>query len=431
MHEHAFECVIIIILSRIISIIFNILTIIYIRHDLHKLDKYINNWSSYPISYINTKTDDTSVYSLIDSDFYGTLTYCDCTNSTNSKFKGEIYLDKCTIEQGKSNCIIVPGIPKKSIINWRGKILEKSTSPFFNYFDYIEKKYWENCTQVIGYVDTKNNTLCKNTIYGSPISYIKIIKNDKISQNNSSNRIINLDDNYTLYWGNDNGRIIVDVIIGQDKNGICIDKDEGIFSMNEMFYNRKKGKPKCEKIISNKKYDNRYNLIDNGPIDTEKFFKENKIDNYSYLKEDINDLKLYTVSYFGIDSKCFKFFKKGDFKNNTISDYLMKFFLVICLYIEIYLIYFIFSTVPQGIWSPFEKKKYFSNNLNITIILICSLVIHYINFYNYSRYKSYNCFDEIIKIDYDEFVFPLNISKIFLWISIIVNLISFLACYYL
>ena len=88
------------------------------------------------------------------------------------------------------------------------------------------------------------------------------------------------------------------VKISQDKDGICVSDNEGIFSQNSYEFNRKKGSSLCSNLIGGNKIDSRYYKIDNDSYNYIQLLKDHEINKYSYLNLSENDsVSLYAVSY--------------------------------------------------------------------------------------------------------------------------------------
>ena len=427
MVDCAGECLITILVCLILNIIFLILANKNVKFDGNLIiNTYKNNWNLSPITDIEvSKNGKCENEYFLYSKYYGSKTFCDCTYSTNKEYKGNIYNDLCEIEQGKANCSIIIKTPEKKLNNWKGKILcIKRINKILNYnylfYMNIEKSKCDSNQSII--IDTNKTSLCKSDIGILPISYIEILKKDEIPKDiNSIN--ISLDENYNLYYSKTyfQGKFLIDIKITQDENGICVNKDEGIFSVNEKICNNKIGSPICKTIINNQKIDNRYYLIDKEPIDSIKFLNDNNINNYPCLDISNKKVHLYGINYYGMNIECIK--KLNNLNHMSFGTII--FLLYFAFYFNIFILVTVFFTIPGGPWDK-NTKIYFIIIVSIgTIVVIISYIFLKVKI---SSIKEYNlCFDDILKNDFYGCFDNLEVSKIFCLIIIGIYVLSIFA----
>ena len=394
-------------LSTIAGFVLLILICCFLKFNPESLDKYKYNWNLSPISSIEIRDTECKgdEYSLINNTFYGTFDYCDCTNSTENKYKGKDYLDVCEKEQGEAKCSTIVGQNKTQILKWRNKyICAKKMSK--NYSDFIELR--EGSESKIK-IDTESNGMYKKVDE-------KVISSIEIKKKNSE--ILNqeckdLDDEYQIcYTNGDEGNATVEVIISQDKNGICISENEGVFSENEFKYNRKKGSKSCVQSNSGKYIDLRYQNIDKNNYSYISLLKENKIEKYSYLNLTENDtVSLYAINYFGIKKNCFDGKQKVDFLFEKKITAVQVLSIISCVFAGFFALFTTISSISED-WNGDTDgiHKFFAGFIGILIVI--SEIILFVRTSDQAYFYTNNCFDDITFESYWKMYWHIWISKI-------------------
>lgn len=207
---------------------------------------------------------------FISNGFEGTVNGCDCSNITsfgiysflgieNSK---DIFRRRCSANDTIVGCQNIPEIsssPFRKLGN-QHLCIKRGILNFYNYsklaFNSTEECpfNFKNC----GIIDTNNNKLCLPNNYECPINELLYIRNKKdLKEYSGKNYKIHhfgkdIETDY-LVFTNENtlGRIIVDLEMTENPNGICIDRQ------NESKY---KGYPLDKKFIKNpnKVYSDKY-----------------------------------------------------------------------------------------------------------------------------------------------------------------------------
>ena len=290
-----------------LNIIFLITVLFFYNEDHTILEKFKKNWEQKPIIDIKLNNNCTNESSLISSKLYGHSTYCNCSNKTN--LNNKIYNNSCTKEDENLGCKTYNKLNESDLFYYRGnKICIERGNESYHYF-ISNKKYQMKNLSIIGIVDTFNTSYgYLNTTYLYPITNLNIVNQTNVNLTiyNTYNKI-KLDNNSYLIYNrnfsnNKSNDIVVDVEISfNDK--ICSNPNEGIFSINNFEFNNNKGEENCKNIISNKKYDNDYKLIDS--YSAEKFFKDNNISDYDYLNIKNKSINLHTIKYYGIKKECY------------------------------------------------------------------------------------------------------------------------------
>ena len=405
-----------------LNIIFLIITLFFYNEEHTILQKFKKNWEQKPI--IDIKIDCTNQTSLISSKLYGHSTYCNCTNKNNSNNK--IYNNSCLKEDEKLGCKTYNKLNESDLFYYRGKKLcIERANESYHYFISNEILQMKNLS-IIGIVDTFNTSYgFLNNTYLYPITNLHIVNQTNINLPiyNTYNKIP-LNENYYLiynknYSSNINNNIVVDVEISfNDK--ICSNPNEGIFSKNNFKFNNNKGEENCKNIISNKKYDNDYKLIDS--YSAEKFFKDNNISDYDYLNIKNKSINLFTMNYYGIKKECYKELEvKKVFEKNYDYNVIKISILIMIIW---YLI-FIFLIIKQ--------VKYIINDIvgflfiNIVLQLLIGL-FGYSSIAPFLLYKS-NCVGGIVIEWFKKCFFNINIAFYFYSFGFICNFIIMLIVY--
>ena len=338
-----------------LNILFLIITLFFYKEDHTILEKFKKNWEQKPIIDIQINNNCKNyTSSLISSKLYGHLTYCNCTNKNNSNNK--IYKNSCSKEDENLNCKTYNKLNERDLFYYRGnKICIKRGNESYHYFISNEKLQMKNLS-TIGIVDTFNTSYgYSNKNYLYPITDLHIVNETNVNLNiYNKYKKIQLDNNYYLIYNQNysnkiNNDIVVDVEISfNDK--ICSNPNEGVFSRNNFEFNNNKGEENCKTIISNKKYDNDYKLIDS--YSAEQFFSDNKIKDYDYLNIKNKSINLYTINYYGIKKECYKelqvrkvFIKNYDYKVIKISIIIMIIWYLIFIFLIIKEVNFLINDI--------------------------------------------------------------------------------------
>ena len=385
-----------------------------------KLNIEFKNWQKSPISDIIVNDSEClgGYEPLINSNYSGILTYCDCTNSTNKEYKGKIFLDICEKEQGIANCRIVPGEEEKEIKKWRGKFIcvKRLNTDYHNHIykiNEINKCMDDQDT----YVDTEKNKICGDLYYGA-INYIEI--NYTNSTKPDGVEKIKLDDNYSLFYSKNylHGNLIVDVKLTSN-DGICVSSDEGIFSYNNKYISRHKGNPTCNITIKDNKYDNRYKLMDEN-VNFIETLNDNNIKKYDYILNisKSHTLKLYTIPYIGIKKDCYQDIDLLELFSEGII------FNQICCFVNfiisgIITFYFIICFISCHLSNSSDSFIRILSLLNCFIYIICEYFL-YRKTFSYSIFHSFDCIDEISYYHYWEMYSDIWMSKKYIGANIVI-----------
>lgn len=412
---------IILTISVIVAFVLLIVTCSLLKYNPESLEKYKDNWSKTPIKEIKIIDDNKcpiNYVPLINTTFYGTIDHCNCTYSNSKKYKGKNFPDVCEKEYGETNCTTIIGQNKTLIHKWRKKIIcvQHMDSTKYNYNKFIKNN---NCVSNIS-VDSQNNSFCNDGSTQIPISYLVIKK----KYESSDIPCEDLDDEYKICYSKNNnkGFIIVDVKISQDKDGICVSDNEGIFSQNSYEFNRKKGSSLCSNLIGGNKIDSRYYKIDNDSYNYIQLLKDHEINKYSYLNLSENDsVSLYAVSYFGIKEKCFKERQIVDvlFEKKITAVQVLCIFS--CVFSASLAIFTTISSITED-WSSDTDgvHKFFCGFIGI--LLIIAEIILFVRTSEQSNL--YDCFDQITFVSYWEMYWHIWISKILIGIIIAIYTIN-------
>ena len=407
-------------ISTIAGFVLLILTCCFLKFNPESLDKYKDNWNLSPIKNItikNNKCEESNYeYPLINSTFYGTFDYCDCSYSNVSKYKGKDFLDVCEKKYGEANCSTIVGQNKTQITKWRNRSICVHKMKDKNYDSLLGRTYYRTNISV----DTEKNIFYKKEKDEEiPISSIEIKKK---TTNTINNEICeDLSDNYQLCYNKSEnaGNVIVDIKISQDKNGICISDNEGIFSENEFKYNRKKGSFSCQQRSGNIT-DDRYFKIDKDNYSYISLLTENGINKYSYLNLTNNDkVSLYGINYFGMKPSCFE--KK--IKVSVLFEKKITAVQVLCIISCVFSGFFALFTTISSISQDWNSEsdgihKFFAGFISILIII--AEIVLFIKTSNQAYFYSNNCFDDITFKSYWEMYWHIWISKILIGCCILI-----------
>ena len=406
----------------------SILIVKYLRYRPEKFFPEQSNWRKTPISDIIISDDKCPLNyePLIESIYGGIYTYCDCTNSTNKKYKGKIFLDICEKEQGNANCTINIGEEGTIINKWRGKIIcvKRLTNKFY-YEDYIYRENKTSCNEYLNnYVDTEKNRQCKN-MFNDAINYLEI--NYKNLHKNESDMIkeLQLNDNYSIYYSKNypGGNLIIDIFLTAN-DGICVSSDEGIFSQDNHEFNKLKGSPNCTTVISGNKYDFRYKLIDQN-VNYIETLKDNNITKYDHLNINQNQtLKLYSIPYIGIKRECYSIVELSDFYTNQII--LTQIGCIKnCILSGVITLIFTISCISCKLSFSIDCYIHLISCLIFFIYLFCEYRI-YDNTIYYSIFHSFTCLNDFSYNNYWKMYLHIWLPKIFIGVNIIIyTFISF------
>ena len=407
-----------------LNIIFLITVLFFYNEDHTILEKFKKNWEQKPIIDIKLNNNCTNESSLISSKLYGHSTYCNCSNKTN--LNNKIYNNSCTKEDENLGCKTYNKLNESDLFYYRGnKICIERGNESYHYF-ISNKKYQMKNLSIIGIVDTFNTSYgYLNTTYLYPITNLNIVNQTNVNLTiyNTYNKI-KLDNNSYLIYNrnfsnNKSNDIVVDVEISfNDK--ICSNPNEGIFSINNFEFNNNKGEENCKNIISNKKYDNDYKLIDS--YSAQQFFIDNKIEDYDYLNIKNKSINLHTIKYYGIKKECYnelevkKVFEKN-YNYNVIK--------ISILIMIIWYLIFIFLII--------KKVKFIINDIvgflfiNIVLQLLIGL-FGYSSIAPFLLYKN-NCVGGIVIEWFKKCFFNIHIAFYFYSFGFICNFIIMFIVY--
>ena len=413
------------VILKLFSPIILIISLIILNYSSKILTREKENWSLKPI--INISVSDNfdcpeEYEPLIHSNYKGFYTHCDCTYSTNEKYKGMIILDICEKNQGESNCTIILGEKEKNIYKWRGKTICVLRMKSFNYHHYISYERTDKICEINGIIDTENNPACYEDFAVRPINYFEICKEGEEKYNNSIK--LKLDEQFNIYYSYDhyNESLVIDVYLTSNK-GVCSLYNEGIFTQNENIVNKLNGNSDCISEINNNKYDTRYKLLDSN-VNYIKTLKDNGVNNYFFLNiKPEQTLNLYKVNYFGINNQCLNNLVDLSelFENKIIGT---KVFLSLSVLFDfIYCINLLYYICFVGID---EERNSFQRNLLIIItfilFLIISLIILYIKTLGYSYLFFNKCFGDYSYYTFWEMYYPIQLLKVLTLILTIFNI---------
>ena len=400
---------------------------VYYQYDIRKFNNELLNWSKAPITDIQILDTEcpTNYEPLINSNYSGSFTHCDCTYSTKNKYKGKIFFDICEKEQGNANCTIITGEDGKKIIKWRGKFICVKRLENFNYSNIIEVEKENKCDKYINnYVDTQKNKQCQNLSQGV-INYIEI-NYTNLNKTVDGIKELKLNENYSLYYSNNypEGNLIIDILITSN-DGICASSYEGVFSQNNKEFNKLKGNPNCTILINGYKYDNRYKLIDEN-VNFIETLKDNNITKYDYLNINKNQtLKLYIIPYIGIKKECYSKFELSNFYYYTIDQNLLFALLISGILSGSVAIIFIFFLIKCCEEKELDYYIRISSFIIFVIYLFCEYKL-YDNTINYSVFHSFNCLDDFSYNNYWLIYLGFWLPKIFIGANIVIY--TFLFC---
>lgn len=410
----------------------------YSKYSLNNsiLSYFYNNWFSNPIIDLkidekknSNKCSDSLYESLISTTFPGFYEGCTCVNSENIVYKKKIYNQSCTENQIKENCENVNEMDDQQII-WKNSNLCVKRNRELNYFKIVEStisgigdyKLRLSCGKKeisCGTIDTLGNLLCVQDENLCPYNYIDFKSNldkDSITDENKIEMLtLNDYEKNPLYYGSiysgkrffDKNWILNQFIVNDHK--ICSISNEGIFGMNNFTLCKLKGKSDCEiKGKSDKEFDNRYNLLDTE--EGEEFYRNNKLDKIlnnieGYYYNEENDIRLYSMNYFGIKYECLQKNIKGDnfefYLADLIDPKVKNGKIIIFVLAIISLTYFLFLIVQMN-FIFIKNIKMIGFEIGKAIFVLVIFGLSCASFYQYNKHlktynllvKKNNCFDD-------------------------------------
>jgi len=258
--------------------------------DNHYLKDLINNWSNKPIRelYI-AKSDENCDKNILNYEWQGVPSSCDCKTSYNVSVKGSIYEGKCSVLKSLLGCQTIKKINPQKTENWKnGKICvreyELDFSETITVLGTKCPKHYVLCG-----IDTKNFSICFPRSHGCPINYIKFSNSEK----KPSDRIthtLKLNDDWFIHYSNKftNNTLIIDVKYTEGR--VCINPKETNIknthlkfkkSPDEIELEKEREKQKlhlyCFTKIGKSNFDERYIHLDSNS--KFKFFTDNSLTN--------------------------------------------------------------------------------------------------------------------------------------------------------
>lgn len=275
------------------------------------IKEYKENWEKGPLLDIVVSSDKCpeGYDYLISNKYPGLIEGCNCTNSTYSKYKNNIFENECDAHKIIEGCKIIFPFDPLTLGSWRNK--EKKLCA-----KRMKKNFWQipisqNCEKGFkkcGYLDTFNNTICLPNEEICPINDIVILPSEtKHTFSNYQN--ININKDYILYYTNQANENPVIVELVPSLNDICVHPFEGLLGQNNFTLNTLKGPSKCQTKIKKKLTDNRFSVVDTYYAKT--FFKDNEIDKLSkslpqeYFPGNEDYVNLYKINYYGWKKECY------------------------------------------------------------------------------------------------------------------------------
>ena len=300
-------------ISDIMILIFALLTMIfsllvaknyYLNNELLKV--YLNNWGNGPIVDIvatNLANCPTGYADFLSGNYPGSYAGCNCMNSTEDKFKQQIFNQTCSREMIIDKCTMIFPTGQINFTIWRGRKLcalrEKTNLWKLELTSSISTcpVGMKNC----GILDSFNNMLCVNNTLICPINTIDILPNNQVPTYTGYNKI-KLNDNYNLYFSNrpnSSNQIIVNI---NPAKVMCAHPIEGILGENNYPLNKLKGPDNCVTKINDILFDNRFSTFDKLMLIN--FYSENNITTslsklpYYPLPTKDDYINLFKVNYF-------------------------------------------------------------------------------------------------------------------------------------
>ena len=356
-----------------------------------------DNFDSYPIFDLSVTNNSCKSKSKLIIDIWpGTTQGCDCIRQAGflpGNYERILYRGKCSTKIERY-CEKIRPINEVMLTKWKGKeFCVETKDRNYTYYSLLLNSVKKNETcqngfKQCGYLDSLNNIVCLLKDDECPINFIKVSTSENVpSECTSYNcKTINLDDGSILYYSNE---VITGYVVSKFKvsdSNICLNVEE--YDSNNVRYQLDYySYYGCKTKYDNKKYDDRYKLLDSG--NKYDFYDENGvIGRVIQLREyPLYDLKASTINLYhkpfsGFDLECLlnnKFKPKNidNFENHTKNSRNLNISIIVFICINLVLtIYILIIRTLNG--NLKDNSCYLWVSLMIYLIIFLLSVASYI-----------------------------------------------------